>query len=263
MKTILKILLAGALLCAAVFAVSAQNSGTGSQSYARSLFSQAVRDYDAGEFSKAREGLEEIVRMGIHDPAVYYNLGNTCARTGDTGGGVFYYMQARRLAPRDGDIRDNLLRISPADNHPERFPLIIPFVWLRDYFSLDEWTLSAGVLFGTAFAVFAAALFLRDALKARRLRIVGILIAVLAVSALFFTALRFHGEAMTRTAVIMKAESISRSGPGEQFEEIYKLPAGTAVRLISTPQQGWVRMRLADGRSGYIRLGDVRLLQSL
>ena len=61
-----------------------------------------------------------------------------------------------------------------------------------------------------------------------------------------------------KTAIVMKADSLARSGPGDPFEELYKLPAGAKVRINSKPQNSWVRTRLMDGRSAYLPLTEIQ-----
>ena len=54
-------------------------------------------------------------------------------------------------------------------------------------------------------------------------------------------------------AVVMQDNVVTRMGPGERYLEHLSLPAGTLVELPEAPSDGWVRCRLLDGRTGYIR----------
>jgi tetratricopeptide (TPR) repeat protein len=224
----------------------------------KAQFNRAGMLYDQKQFQKAREIYEEIVRSGVNDPAVLYNLGNACARTGDVGAAVLYYTRALRLAPRDRDVRENLARIQPSINRPNTFFLLKPFAWLKNSISLNEWTILTSLFFfltGTNLALYMLA---RGEPRRRLLSTLTIAFAVILLFSGVFLSFKAYEELVIRTSIVMKPEALARSGPGEQFEELYKFPAGTKVRIISDPQGGWVRIRLMDGRSAYLPLTDIR-----
>ncbi|MBN1901913.1 SH3 domain-containing protein [Candidatus Sumerlaeota bacterium] len=242
---------------APVFVTVALEARKGTQDL-RSMFEQANRLYDQGKFDKAREIYEEIIKGGINDPAVFYNAGNACARGGDTGMAVFYYYKALRLAPRDRDIRENLARLEPAINHSNAFFLLKPFIWLKNLLSLDAWTVLCSLfLFLACLSLGLYFLTRRYSLMAYCKRAFPLFLVFLLMAGIFL-GFRFYSEVVIKTAIVMKADALARSGPGDQFEELYKLPAGTKVRIISNPQNSWVRIRLMDGRSAYLPLTEIR-----
>jgi len=55
-------------------------------------------------------------------------------------------------------------------------------------------------------------------------------------------------------ATVVKANRVNvRSGPGKDFPVMSQMARGTAVTTISDPlADGWTRVRLADGRTGYV-----------
>jgi tetratricopeptide (TPR) repeat protein len=224
----------------------------------QSRFEQANRLYDQQKFEKAREIYEELAKGETGDPAILYNLGNTCARTGDAGAAVLYYTKALRLSPRDRDIRENLLRLEPSINHSNTFFLLKPFAWIKNLLSLDTWTVLCSLFF------FSACLLLGFYFLTRRENLMPylkrgfLLFLILFLLTGTVLAFKIYGEVIIKTAIVMKADSLARSGPGDQFEELYKLPAGTRVRIISKPQNSWVRIRLMDGRSAYIPLTEIQ-----
>jgi len=224
----------------------------------KAQFNRGGMLYDQRQFQKAREIYEEILRTGVNDPAVLYNLGNACARMGDVGSAVLYYTRAMRLSPRDRDIWENLARIQPPINRPNTFFLLKPFAWLKNSVSLNEWTILTSLFFFLTGMILALYMLTRG--EGRR-RLMGNLTMAFAVIFLFsgvFLSIKVYEELVVRTSIVMKQDTLARSGPGEQFEELYKFPAGTKVRIISDPQGGWVRIRLMDGRSAYLPLTEIR-----
>jgi tetratricopeptide (TPR) repeat protein len=84
-------------------------------------FDQANAFYKQEQYDSARAYYERIVDAGIHNAAVYYNLGNVYFRRHQLGEAILYYERARRLAPRDADIVHNLrfARANIVDRQPE------------------------------------------------------------------------------------------------------------------------------------------------
>lgn len=69
---------------------------------------EAMNAYDQGDFKKAATVYEDLVKSGIQNGSVFYNLGNTYFRLGEKGKALAAYLAARRLLPRDPDIKANL-----------------------------------------------------------------------------------------------------------------------------------------------------------
>lgn len=224
----------------------------------KAQFERAAALYDQKQFAKAREIYESLELAGVHDPVLLYNAGNACARLGDIGGAVLYYIRAERLAPRDRDIRENLNRLQPAVNQSNTFFLFKPLGWVKNSLSLNEWTVFASIFFFIACLALAARYLGRGDRIIGAARTVFVFFAILLILSGAFLSFKVYEEIIVKSAIVMKADTLARSGPGEQFEELYKLPAGTHVRVISAPQGGWVRIRLMDGRSAYLPLTEIR-----
>jgi tetratricopeptide (TPR) repeat protein len=224
----------------------------------KTQFDHANQLYDQKKFDKAREIYESLVRQGVHDPAALYNLGNACARMGDQGVAVFFYMRALRLSPRDRDIRENLNRLEPGINRGNTFFLLRPLSWLKNLLNLNEWTFGSSLLFSLACVFLGLKFLLRKEGLIRIFQKAAIFFFLLFLVHASFLGFKVYEELIVKTAIVMKADTLARSGPGDQFEELYKLPAGTKIRIISPPQNGWVRMRLMDGRSAYLPLTEIR-----
>lgn len=114
--------------------------------------------YDKGDFEQAASYYKKKLDLSASDPALLYNLGNCYYQLGDFAGALVSYERARRLAPRDSDIRENL-------NHVRR-KLMLPeiggsenpvelLISCRDSVRPDEWLLMAAftwMLIGIMFA---------------------------------------------------------------------------------------------------------------
>ncbi len=72
------------------------------------LFLKGNQSFQAGDVELARDAYETIVKQGLVNSAVFYNLGNCYMKLGDPGKAVLNYRKALRLDYRDRDIRANL-----------------------------------------------------------------------------------------------------------------------------------------------------------
>ena len=224
----------------------------------RAQFEKANRLYDDQEYEEARAAYEALLEQGAGGAALLYNFGNACARTGDSGAAVLYYLRALRKSPRDSDIRQNLERIQPVINRKETFFLFKPLAWVKNRLSLNEWTILGSVFFIAGCLALGLSFVVRKFSFRRFFRNTSLTIFILFAVIACFLGLRVYEQLIVQTAVVMQENTIARSGPGEQFEELYELPAGTRVRIISKPRNEWVRIRLPNGKSGYLPLAEMK-----
>ncbi len=216
------------------------------------LFEKANRLYQQGKFKQAANLYLEIINRGYPSPVLWYNLGNSYVKSGKTGNAVVAYERAIRFAPRDRDLRDNLSLIQPSENKKQPFILLIPFVAILNYFTLNELFLIAEILYLSVCMIFILKLLrLSEKLTIIMRKLVKPVLVLFLISLCFF-ALKFHREMMLTHGVIIEDKTIARSGPGEEFTEIMLLPEGTKCRLLAGKSNGWVKIRSAGGRTGYI-----------
>lgn len=221
-------------------------------------FERAARLYDASQFEQARNIYTSLIRDGYHDPVVYYNLGNTYARLGETGPSVLNYYKALRLDPNNQDIIQNLNTIQPAINRSSGFFLLKPFGSLKNLMNVNQWAILCSILLFMVCVARAAAWLTRSQKATRIFKKITLIILIPFIISILFLLAHCYTWILVDSAVVMEADILARSGPGAQFEELYKLPAGTKVRIISDPVKGWVRIRLMDGKSAFLPLTEIR-----
>lgn len=215
---------------------------------ASELFAKANQLYQQGKFKESAQLYQRLIAMGYNSPTLWYNLGNAYVKSGQTGKAVVAYERALRFAPRDSDLRENLLLISPPENLRKPFILLRPFVAFINYFSLNELFMLCEIFYVCTCLMLIASL-LRLLPIARRL-IKPVLI--LFVLFLIFFAVNFYQEVMTTYGVIVHDKTIARSGPGNEFTEIMVLPEGTKFRLLAEQSDGWAKIRIPDGLTGFV-----------
>ena len=123
--------------CPCAFATPGQSAET--------LFQQGNDLYGQGKYKEAQQIYSRIIAEDGFSGPLLYNLANCYAQTGRTGQAILNYERALRLSPGDSDIRGNLeLLRKNRGLFQEDLPLVRRLASLLD---LDQWTLSAGLMF--------------------------------------------------------------------------------------------------------------------
>jgi tetratricopeptide (TPR) repeat protein len=190
--------------------------------------------YEQGRLNDALARYEQLVSGGAMDATLCYNLGNTQWRLGRRGLAIMWWERARRLAPRDADIRFNLAlaRSSLQDEEPsvwESLDRILTPDELAVLLTVLVWLL--GILTGVA--------LWRD-LPWPRWRRPVLLAAPLLVLAATWLALRAHDLNHPWGVVVAPTVEI-RSGPGDQFPVGYTAPEGQRTLILSR-RPGWIEI---------------------
>ncbi len=218
-----------------------------------SLFQRGVEAFRRDDWQTAIAAWQEVENRGWANGQLYYDLGNAYYRTGAIGKSIVYYERARKLMPRDPDVKQNLelARMATVDRIEPPVRLIV-WDWVdrvRDAFSLRElgWImLTAGLLtvLGVAGWIFGPYSW------RRRLRSTALIVMGLYVVAIAWYGWRSMLDAKTR-AVVLEAKVDVFSAPDSSATQVFTLHEGTQV-LEMQIVTGWVRIVLIDGRGGWL-----------
>ena len=230
------------ILAAGMPAVSAQPD----RQEAEDAFTAAVKAYHQARYDDAVALNEAVLAKGFVSSAVYYNLGNAWFKTGRTGKSVVNYLRARRLAPRDSDLRANLsFARSMVENYVPRQSASL-FVPAESFFADVElqW-LALGALGLTG-------IFLLGGLYAgmpRKRIVLGTMLLALMTGYFSGAAL---GQAMDRLgAAVCVGKAEARFEPNLQGTVYFRVPDGTEVRILRE-KDGWVKIERPDGKAGWV-----------
>ena len=224
---------------------------------ARAQWNVANELYAAEKYKEAADKYDALLEAGIVNGVLLYNTGNALAKLNRTGEAVAMYVRALRLSPRDSDITRNLRMIQPAINEQSSFILLIPFEALKNLLSLSEWTLLLDISFWlVCFTLIIFILTRSSRIKTASGTAIKILGSVFVI-VLVFWGITFYQQHVVVEAVVANDDTIARVGPGVDTQETFRLAAGTRVRWIEQPINGWVRVRFPDGKSAYLSLDDL------
>lgn len=220
-------------------------------------FEEGNRRYQDEDYAGAVRAYEQILEEGYESGTLYYNLGNAYFKLGELGLAILNYERARRLMPRNGDVRANLeLARSLTTDDITRRPPFFPFAvmrWLVDL--LPRSALVGTVTFGYLVAITALILIvLRPGTPVARWAAYaalggGAVTIVLGIN----LAVRELGVAQSRGAIVLAESAPVQSAPSADPDlQLFTLHEGTKVALEQESAE-WVEVVLEDGRVGWVR----------
>jgi hypothetical protein len=265
------------LLFALIVAVVAPVKARSSEGEARlgELFAEGNALYEKGDFQGAIERYSQLVDAGVADKDLDYNLANSYYKTGDFGRAVLFYERARRLSPRDPDVRENLalVRAQLRDKQfvREQNKVVAALGWFHNNLNTREMLLFASLCYLLLCCLGVLFVF-RDSAPVSRAyrwlslvspgRLAGLsraqdLFAAVVVVALLFTSTgvsaytKVSKERKRGMAVVLDEEASVFSGPKEDATLQFKVHEGTVLR-VREQRRGWTRIELPGGLSGWV-----------
>ena len=230
----------------------------------------------SGRYMEASKLYTALVQAEPHNPKLWYNLGTSQAHEGQFGQAAYSLHKAEQLAPHAVMIKEQIGNVNQAIiedgiRHPGNRRLVLP----------DEITSGGGILaFITTSSMkalclssFSMACFLllivrrsqliakptsKQLKKLASLRAFLVVLFVLSIiSALSWWA-KYQSEQLSQGIVVVHRAALHR-GPGAQYEVEVNIAGGVQIE-----QQGqrnsWQRVKLSDGREGWLRQQDLKNL---
>jgi tetratricopeptide (TPR) repeat protein len=216
-------------------------------SNADSLFSEANRAYEAGQYEAAAATYEEIRQSGLECPELYFNLGNAYYRQGELGRAILSFRRCLKLAPRDREARRNLELTRARVGDQPRPPLVTRIATsVVETFSSRELTRAVLVL------CWAAGIlgFCHVVGRSRWSRVALITVLAVAVPCLLLWWSRLSFEKQPLAVLIETAAA--RSGPGDDYQLQFTAGEGTEV-MEERREHGWHLVRVPQGHRGWVK----------
>jgi len=241
------------------------------------MIEQALTDFDDGlalldsDPDRATQllhiaagGFETIIRNGVENGRLYYNLGNTYLQLGRLGPAIANYRRAERLIPGDEPLKTNLeyarnLRRNRIGAAGSKTLLRTLFFW---HYRIP---LRTRYLWGLSlYVVFWLVLIIRPFMRPLRWSAMGGLAVVLAIGWITLglsTVVEWRVQSQTVAGVIVADDTVVRKGNSAGYEPQFEqlLHEGVEFTLIESRGQ-WLRIELPDGNTGWIRADRAELI---
>lgn len=207
---------------------------------------------------------ERLIKDGVKNGKIFYNIGNIYFRLDDIGRAIVNYRRAEVYAPDDPNLKQNLsyalsMRHDRIEEKQNEKILKTFFFWHYDLSPKIRSILFA--LFYTGFWTFAVViLFKRNPAAKWGLGI------TLTFSLLFMGSLgveRF-GSSENAYGVLVDREVVARKGDSTSYQPSFEesLHAGVDFRLLDSRGQ-WFHIELMDGRTCWVPAGSAELVTNI
>ncbi len=219
--------------------------------------------YTKENYQKAAQIYEQLLKQGV-SADLYYNLGNSYYRMDNMTKAVLNYERALLLSPGDGDIRFNLqmARAKTIDKIvPESEMFFV--TWYRSlvsFQSVDAWARLALISLVTAIILALAYLF-ANAIWLRKIGFFGGLLFVFIFIFSNLFAWQQKRALIHRTgAIITNAAATIKSTPSKSGTDLFILHEGTKVNITDGTMKGWKKIRVADGKEGWLETKEIEII---
>ena len=216
---------------------------------------EADSAYIRGQYQHAIKDYEMLLKQGA-SADLYYNLGNAYYRSENITRAVLNYERALLLSPGDRDVRFNL-QIARAKTIDKIVPEseMFFFTWYRslvNLMSVDAWAWTALIALALLIVLLLVYLF-SERIWLRKVGFFGgfVLLILFALSNLF--AWQQKQDLLFRKGAIVISPSVTvKSTPAKNGTDLFILHEGTKVSITDGTMKGWMGIRIADGKEGWI-----------
>lgn len=219
------------------------------------LFDEANTLYNNGEYESAISVYKQILDDGLHSSALYFNMANCYYKLNKIAPSIYHYEKALKLSPEDQDILNNL-------NFAEQMTIdkfdVIPEIGVTKLLnkiarslSVDGWAILCIALMCMIVLCFIAYYVSQNTKSKRTFFILGLVLILILISA--FILLNKKQELdHKRFAIIFSQEVSIKSEPNLKSETAFILHEGTRVQIIELYKNSWSKIKLIDGKVGWI-----------
>lgn len=237
--------------------VSAQN--------ADSLFVAANNFYKNGNFETAIENYQKIASQNLISSELYYNLGNSYYKLNKVGPSIYYYEKALQLDPLNEDVKKNLvfakrLALDNIKELPQTFLQKLNTDYLQKL-SYDQWAILV-IVFSIVGSILFLLFFFEERPSKKRLYFatsVGSFLFL--ISSLLITNNQYHLSKNNTEAIVFADKTEVRNAPTLNSEKVFTLHEGTKI-IVLDRVDNWKKIKLADGKIGWIIASDINILKS-
>lgn len=229
-----------------------------------SLFKDANQAYQKGDFQKAANLYEQVLRdHKVSSPELYFNLGNTYYRLSDYPSAVLNYERALISNPSDEEVLTNLeITRNKLEDKIEPMPELFYKRWfksIRNVCSTDTWAWLFIVIFLGSAGCWILYFNGKSSNQKRIGFYGGISTFVLAVFLLSTAYSSWKDNYVSQRAVVFAGSISVKSAPVASGNGLFIIHSGATVRIIDELGE-WARIRLDDGKEGWVILGDLEVI---
>ncbi len=227
------------------------------------LFKQANKTYRSGDYAKAIELYEQILKSSYSSPSVYFNLGNAYYKQDDFAHAILNYERAKKMNSQDDDVLFNLkmANLNTVDKI-EPVPQLFYEIWWQNFinsFETDKWAKISIVCLWLTF-ILAILYVFAGSITFRKIWFVSAFFGISGFLMLLFITYSSSTQINSnKAAIIINASAYVKSSPDEKSTNLFMLHAGTRIEILDQ-LQNWKKIKIANGNVGWILKEDVEII---
>lgn len=229
------------------------------------LFNNANDLYKNENIKEAIELYKKIESQGIVSSELYYNLGNSYYKLNKVGPSIYYYEKALKINPFNKDVKNNLVfaKRLALDNVAELPKTVFQKFnknWLQKL-SYNDWAIAAVVFSFLGSLLFLFFYFSDSPSKKRFYFMTSTLSFLLLIFSFLITYNQYTISKKNKLAIVFATKTAVRNAPTLNSEEVFTLHEGTKVIVLDSLDD-WRKIKLADGKLGWIIANEIKLLNN-
>jgi tetratricopeptide (TPR) repeat protein len=219
------------------------------------LLQHAGNYYRNGEFDNAINIYEELVKEGYEGVSLYFNLGNSYYRIGKIGYAILNYERALKLSPSDEDVKHNLAfaNLSTVDRI-QPLPEFFLFEWWESILALlsvNGWTYIAFFFYLLLLFLIVTYFFAITVSQQKLILFSGLITLIMLLLSVSLLIVKINKEQTVIGGVIIEQSITVKTSPDPKSNDAFVIHEGLKVNLEDQLDE-WVKIRLADGKVGWI-----------
>ncbi|TGD58530.1 tetratricopeptide repeat protein [Flavobacterium humi] len=232
--------------------------------WAQSAFEKGNDLYQKGQYEKAAESYETIIKSGQQSAELYFNLGNCYYKMHKVAPSVFNFEKALLLNPNDSEIQNNLAFAQKmAIDDITEVPTVGFAKIIQDFtsgFHYDTWAWVA-VALSVLFLLCFVGYYFSSKTGLKRIFFTSMLFVLLfAIVSVFAGFLQKNHHENDRPAVVFAEVASVKSEPNSAAPEAFALHAGTKVYVLES-LNNYKKIRLLDQKEGWIEKSAIKELK--
>lgn len=227
------------------------------------LFQEANDLYKVGKYEEAIELYEKIENEDVVSSELYYNLGNCYYKLNNIAATIYNYEKALLIDPLNEDAANNLifakrLTIDNIEALPKSVFQKLDENYIKKL-SYDNWAIVA-VVFSMVGSLLFLLFYFSYTPSKKRLFFTGSVISMLLLIISMSLSYKEYTYSKSNIDAIVFAEKTEvKNSPTFNSEYVFTLHEGTKVKVLDSIDN-WKKIKLADGKIGWIDAADIKLL---
>ena len=227
------------------------------------LFEKANTLYNNEQYNEAILVYDQILNTQQHSVDLYFNKGNAHYKLNNIAPSIYFYEKALQLSPNDKDVENNIafarnMTVDAIDIIPEA-GLSKLIKNITNTLNFDDWAKASVILVFCFVILFLVYYFAYTSFKKRIAFIGSLMTLFLCCVALLFAFHKYNLDKKNKPAIVFAQESKVKSEPNLRSEESFRLHEGTKVQILDTVNS-WKKIKLTDGKTGWIASEDIKML---